>query len=76
MNKKGHLNSGLSVKYISIENLHESDIWPDDHRPTIRTLREWTRFGKIPHRKIGNFCYYVEDEIQDYIERFYRVGPD
>lgn len=48
---------------VRIEKLGE-DIFPDkESRPSVRTLRNWTRQRVIPSLKIGRLRYYDPSRV-------------
>ena len=61
-------------KLVSIEGLRESGIFPDDLKPSIRTLRDWTRHQRIPYRKVGKFTYFDPVEVLAHINSKMRMA--
>ncbi len=59
--------------FVDIQGLRNSDIWPPNRKPDISTLRDWTRFRKIPHHKIGRFVLYDLKEVEDHIRRKHKI---
>ena len=65
----------LENKLISITALRDSGVFPDDRKPTLRTLREWTRLKMIPHIKCRGFVYYDAAEIEKFIRKKMQINP-
>jgi hypothetical protein len=49
-------------KLVNVEQL--SEMFEPDSRPTIRTLREWQRLGKIPSIKIGRSVFFEPTKVR------------
>lgn len=56
----------MSMKFIDIESLRVCGIFPVGKEPSVRTLRSWTKWGILPHYKVGHFVYYDEKEVTDH----------
>jgi len=54
-------------KFVTIEGLRTCGIFPEDHEPCIRTLRDWTYRRRIPSHRVGGFVYYDPDEVEHHI---------
>ena len=63
----------MSMKFIDIESLRVCGIFPVGKEPSIRTLRSWTKWGILPHYKIGHFVYYDEKEVTDNFGMKFKV---
>ena len=63
----------MSMKFIDIESLRVCGIFPVGKEPSIRTLRSWTKWGILPHYKIGHFVYYDEKEVTDHFGMKFKV---
>ena len=50
-----------------IVGLRDSGVFPAGHEPSIRTLRDWTKFRRIPHHRVGHFIYYDPVEVAVHI---------
>jgi hypothetical protein len=48
-------------------------IFPTGKEPSIRTLREWTKFRRIPSHRVGHFIYYDPAEVEAHIRTKLRV---
>jgi hypothetical protein len=64
-----------NTRFVDINGLRNSSIWPLGRKPGISTLRDWTRFRKIPHHKIGRLVLYDIQEVEEHIRRKCRVRP-
>lgn len=60
---------------IDIVGLRFSGIFPQGKEPSIRTLRNWTKFRRIPYHKVGHFIYFDPAEVADYIRTKLKVPP-
>jgi len=56
-----------------IVGLRLSGIFPKDKEPSIRTLRSWTKFRRIPSHKVGHFVYYDAAEVSVHIRTKLKV---
>ena len=63
----------MSMKFIDIESLRVCGIFPVGKEPSIRTLRSWTKWGILPHYKVGHFVYYDEKEVTDHFGMKFKV---
>ena len=63
----------MSMKFIDIESLRVCGIFPVGKEPSIRTLRSWTKWGILPHYKVGHFVYYDEKEVTDHFGMKFNV---
>ena len=61
------------MKFIDIVSLRVCGIFPVGKEPSIRTLRSWTKWGILPHYKIGHFVYYDEKEVTDHFGMKFKV---
>jgi len=50
-----------------IVGLRSSGIFPKDKEPSIRTLRSWTKFRRIPYHRVGHFVYFDPVEVSEHI---------
>ena len=64
----------MSMKFIDIESLRLCGIFPVGKEPSIRTLRSWTKWGILPHYKVGHFVYYDEKEVSEYFGLKFRAS--
>jgi hypothetical protein len=64
----------MSMKFTDIESLRLCGIFPVGKEPSIRTLRSWTKWGMLPHYKVGHFVYYDEKEVTEYFSLKFRVS--
>ena len=56
-----------------IIGLRLSGIFPTGKEPSIRTLRDWTKFRRIPHHRLGHFVYYDPSEVAVHIRTKLKV---
>ena len=56
-----------------IIGLRLSGIFPTGKEPSIRTLRDWTKFRRIPHHRLGHFVYYDPSEVSVHIHTKLKV---
>ena len=58
-----------------IIGLRLSGIFPEGKEPSIRTLRDWTKFRRIPHHRVGHFVYFDPVEVSIHIRTKLKVQP-
>ena len=63
----------FASQLIDIVALRVSGIFPANHPPSIRTLREWTRRRLIPHHRMGHFVYYDPADVAAHIRTKLKV---
>jgi hypothetical protein len=56
-----------------IVGLRISGVFPKDHEPSIRTLREWTKRRRLPHHRVGHFIYYDPAEVAFHIRTKLKI---
>ncbi len=64
-----------SQNLLTIQGLQNAAFWPPERRPSLRTLREWSRLRKIPVVKIGKFCLYNAEEVRAHLQSAFTVKP-
>ena len=45
------------------------EIWKPNSRPSLRTLRHWTRVGIIPCVQVGGRIYYIVAKVRAALDR-------
>ncbi|MFZ5495495.1 MAG: hypothetical protein ACOZE5_09200 [Verrucomicrobiota bacterium] len=63
----------ISSQLTDIVHLRTCGIFPKDHEPSIRTLRNWTKLRRIPYHKVGHFVYYDPSEVAEHIRTKLKV---
>ena len=63
----------LNAQLTDIVGLRTCGIFPKDHEPSIRTLREWTRLRRLPHHRVGHFVYYDPAEVAVHIRTKLKI---
>ncbi len=48
---------------INAEKLREV-VFDQECRPSMRSIREWTRLRILPHVRIGRLCFYDPAEVR------------
>lgn len=71
----GQTASTVQPGFVDIVGLQQSSIWPPNRRPSIRTLREWSRLRKIPVVRLGHFALYDVDDVSTHLRKNYRIAP-
>lgn len=66
------IQSGGS-ELTDITGLRRGGDFPKRREPSIRTLREWTKFRRIPHHRPGHFVYFDPVEVADHIRTKLKV---
>lgn len=60
-------------RFTDIIGLRDSDIFPATRKPCIKTLREWTKYRRIPSHKVGHFVYYDLREVAEHIQNKLKI---
>jgi len=63
----------MNSQLTDIEGLRRAGIFPPGKAPSIRTLRAWTKLGRIPHHKVGHFVYFDPAEVALHIRTRLKV---
>lgn len=56
-----------------VVGLRTCGIFPKNKEPSIKTLRNWTRFRRIPYHRVGHFIYYDPAEVRQHIQTKLKV---
>lgn len=59
--------------FSGIHRLRSRGIFSAGREPSIRTLREWTKLGLIPHHKVGHFVYYDPHEVMTHTRQKLKI---
>jgi hypothetical protein len=68
-----HPSTSPQSQLTDITGLRASGIFPKDKEPSIATLRNWTKFRRIPHHRLGHFIYYDVSEVAAHIRTRLKV---
>jgi hypothetical protein len=60
-------------QFTDIIGLRASGIFPKGKEPSIPTLRNWTRFRRIPHHRVGHFVYFNIAEVSEHIRTKLKI---
>ncbi len=63
-----------SSQFTDIHGLRLSGIFPKDHEPSVRTLRDWTKLRRIPHHRVGHFVYFDPAEVAEHIRTKLKIA--
>jgi hypothetical protein len=63
----------IGSQFTDIVGLRQCGIFPAGKEPSIRTLRAWTKFRRIPHHRVGHFVYYDPTEVAVHIRTKLKV---
>lgn len=60
-------------RFTDILGLRACGIFPTGKEPSVRTLRKWTKYRRIPSHKVGHFVYYDPVEVENHIRTKLRI---
>jgi len=57
-----------AAQLVDVNELAQ-EIWKPNSRPSLRTLRHWTRVGIIPCVQVGGRIYYIVAKVRAALDR-------
>ncbi len=62
-----------SSRFTDVIGLRDSGIFPANRKPCIKTLRDWTKYRRIPSHRVGHFVYYDLQEVAEHIQTKLKI---
>jgi hypothetical protein len=61
------------AQLLDVVGLRASGIFPKNKEPSVKTLRNWTKFRRIPYHRVGHFIYYDPAEVWQHIQTKLKI---